>query len=67
MGATLGTRLLMWLRGEPVSANEYGNRYYRLKNDKPKQRSPGKSRNRKSFLPVRELGKFRKALERGDR
>ena len=31
MGATLGTWLLTWLRGEPVGADEYGNRYYRLK------------------------------------
>ena len=35
MGATLGTWLLTWLRGEPVGPDEYGNRYYRLKNFTP--------------------------------
>ena len=30
MGATLGTRLLTWLRGELVGTDAYGNRYYRL-------------------------------------
>ena len=35
MGTTLGTWLLTWLRGVPVGTDDYGNRYYRLKNDKP--------------------------------
>ena len=37
MGATLGTRLLTWLRGELVGADSYGNRYYRLKGDRPQR------------------------------
>ena len=37
MGATLGTRLLTWLRGAPVGSDAYGNRYYRLKGDKPQR------------------------------
>jgi NADH:ubiquinone oxidoreductase subunit len=39
MGATLGTRLLTWLKGELVGADDYGNRYYRLKGDKPRGRT----------------------------
>jgi NADH:ubiquinone oxidoreductase subunit len=35
----LGTRLLTWLRGELVGSDQYGNRYYRLKRDKPPARS----------------------------
>ena len=34
MGATLGTWLLTWLRGEHVGTDDYGNRYYQLKNYK---------------------------------
>ena len=48
MGATLGTWLLTWLRGEPVGTDEYGNRYYRLKNDKPQPLGGGRfSRERR--------------------
>ena len=35
MGTTLGTRLLTWLRGALVGTDAYGNRYYRLRGDKP--------------------------------
>src|SRR5207253_2582178 len=38
MGATLGTRLLTWLRGELVGRDEYGNSYYRLKGDRAARR-----------------------------
>ena len=48
MGATLGTRLLTWLRGEPVGTDAYGNRYYRLKGDKPRRLGGGRfSRERR--------------------
>jgi NADH:ubiquinone oxidoreductase subunit len=48
MGATLGTRLLTWLRGEFVGADAYGNRYYRLKGDKPARLGGGRfSRERR--------------------
>ena len=48
MSATLGTLLLTWLRGEFVGADGYGNRYYRLKGDKPTRRGGGRfSRERR--------------------
>ena len=48
MGAILGTWLLTWLRGEPVGTDEYGNRYYRLKNYKPQPLAGGRfSRERR--------------------
>jgi NADH:ubiquinone oxidoreductase subunit len=48
MGATLGTRLLTWLRGEFVGGDDYGNRYYRLKGDKPRRLGGGRfSRERR--------------------
>src|SRR5256886_9928731 len=47
-GAPLGTRLLTWLRGELVGSDAYGNRYYRLKGDKPKRLGGGRfSRERR--------------------
>jgi NADH:ubiquinone oxidoreductase subunit len=48
MMTTLGTRLLTWLRGELVGSDPYGNRYYRLKGDKPSGRGGGRfSRERR--------------------
>ena len=48
MGATLGTLLLTWLRGALVGADESGNRYYRLKGDKPQPLGGGRySRERR--------------------
>ncbi|HYU11033.1 MAG TPA: NADH-ubiquinone oxidoreductase subunit NDUFA12 family protein, partial [Stellaceae bacterium] len=48
MGATLGTRWLTWLRGELVGTDPYGNRYYRLKGDKPQRLGGGRfSRERR--------------------
>src|ERR1700720_1289886 len=48
MGATLGTRILTWLRGAPVGTDAYGNRYYRLKGDKPQRLGAGRfSRERR--------------------
>ena len=48
MGATLGTWLLTWLRGVHVGTDEFGNRYYRLKNDKPQPLGSGRfSRERR--------------------
>ena len=48
MGATLGTRLLTWLRGAPVGRDEFGNRYYRLKNFQPQKLGGGRfSRERR--------------------
>ena len=48
MTATLGTLLLTWLRGEQVGADPYGNRYYRLKRDRPTGRGGGRfSRERR--------------------
>jgi NADH:ubiquinone oxidoreductase subunit len=48
MGATLGTRLLTWLRGEFVGGDAYGNRYFRLKGDRPARRGGGRfSRERR--------------------
>ncbi len=48
MGATLGTLLLTWLRGELVGSDAYGNCYYRLKGDKPTRRGGGRfSRDRR--------------------
>jgi NADH:ubiquinone oxidoreductase subunit len=42
MGATFGTRLLTWLRGELVGQDAYGNFYYRLKGDKPARLGGGR-------------------------
>src|SRR3954454_21604159 len=48
MGATLGTWLLTWLRGEPVGTDEFGKRYYRLKNSQPQPLGGGRfSRERR--------------------
>jgi len=48
MTATLGTLLLTWLRGLPVGTDSYGNRYYRLKGDRPTGRGGGRfSRERR--------------------
>ena len=48
MGATLGTWLLTWLRGERVGTDEDGNRYYRLKNFRPQPLGGGRfSRERR--------------------
>jgi len=48
MGATFGTRLLTWLRGELVGADSYGNRYYRLRGYRPEQLGSGRfSRERR--------------------
>ncbi len=48
MGATFGTWLLTWLRGELVGTDAYGNRYYRLSGDKPTGRGGGRfSRERR--------------------
>ena len=48
MGATIGTWLLTWLRGARVGSDEYGNRYYRLKGDKPQRLGGGRfSRERR--------------------
>jgi len=45
---TLGTWILTRLRGELVGSDEYGNRYYRLKGDKPSGRGGGRfSRERR--------------------
>src|ERR1700674_3355719 len=42
MGATLGTQLLTWLRGALVGTDAYGNRYYRLRGDKPARHGGGR-------------------------
>ena len=48
MGATLGTWLLTWLRGEQVGTDDYCNRYYRLKGDSPRRLGGGRfSRERR--------------------
>jgi NADH:ubiquinone oxidoreductase subunit len=48
MGATFGTLMLTWLRGELVGADGYGNRYYRLRGDKPARLGGGRfSRQRR--------------------
>ncbi|HEX3864702.1 MAG TPA: NADH:ubiquinone oxidoreductase subunit NDUFA12 [Stellaceae bacterium] len=48
MGATFGTRLLTWLRGQRVGTDLYGNSYYRLRGDKPTGRGGGRfSRERR--------------------
>jgi NADH:ubiquinone oxidoreductase subunit len=48
MGATLGTMLLTWLRGELVGTDEFGNRYYRLKGFTPERVGGGRfSRDRR--------------------
>jgi NADH:ubiquinone oxidoreductase subunit len=48
MMTTFGTRLLTWLRGELMGSDPYGNRYYRLRNDKPSGRGGGRfSRERR--------------------
>ena len=45
---TLGTLLLTWLRGDLVGTDQYDNRYYRLKGDKPSGRGGGRfSRERR--------------------
>ncbi len=48
MGATLGTMLLTWLRGELVGNDDTGNRYYRLRGFKPERLGGGRfSRERR--------------------
>ncbi|HTV89269.1 MAG TPA: NADH:ubiquinone oxidoreductase subunit NDUFA12 [Stellaceae bacterium] len=48
MGATFGTWLLTKLRGQYVGADDYGNRYYRLKGDRPARLGGGRfSRERR--------------------
>jgi NADH:ubiquinone oxidoreductase subunit len=48
MGATFGTWLLTKLRGQFVGADDYGNRYYRLKGDRPARQGGGRfSRERR--------------------
>lgn len=48
MGATIGTRLLTWLRGGFVGEDAYGNRYYRMKGFKPARLGGGRfSRERR--------------------
>jgi NADH:ubiquinone oxidoreductase subunit len=48
MGATFGTWLLTRLRGQFVGADDYGNRYYRLKGDRPARLGGGRfSRERR--------------------
>ena len=48
MGATFGTWLLTRLRGQFVGADDYGNRYYRLKGDRPARQGGGRfSRERR--------------------
>jgi len=48
MGTTFGTWLLTKLRGQFVGADDYGNRYYRLKGDRPARRGGGRfSRERR--------------------
>lgn len=48
MSATLGTLLLTWLRGRLVGTDEYGNRYYRLRGDRPSRVGGGRfSRDRR--------------------
>ena len=45
---TLGTWILTRLRGQLVGTDQYGNRYYRLKGDKPSGRGGGRfSRERR--------------------
>ncbi len=50
MSATLGTLLLTWLRGEFVGADAYGNRYYRLKGDKPLRRGGGRASRERRWV-----------------
>jgi NADH:ubiquinone oxidoreductase subunit len=48
MGATIGTLLLTWLRGDLVGTDDYGNRYYRLKGFQPRRVGGGRfSRERR--------------------
>ena len=48
MGATFGTWLLTKLRGRFVGVDDYGNRYYRLKGDRPARLGGGRfSRERR--------------------
>jgi NADH:ubiquinone oxidoreductase subunit len=48
MGATFGTWLLTKLRGQFIGADDYGNRYYRLKGDRPARLGGGRfSRERR--------------------
>jgi NADH:ubiquinone oxidoreductase subunit len=48
MGATLGTRLFTWLRGELVGVDAFGNRYYREKGQRKLQGGAGRdSRERR--------------------
>ena len=48
MGTTFGTWLLTKLRGQFVGADDYGNRYYRLKGDRPARHGGGRfSRERR--------------------
>ena len=48
MGATLGTILFTWLKGELVGADQFGNRYYREKRHRALKRGGGReSRERR--------------------
>jgi len=50
MGTTLGTLILTWLRGALVGSDGYGNRYYRLKGDKPTGRGGGRSSRERRWV-----------------
>lgn len=48
MSATFGTYVLTWLRGSRVGADQYGNKYYRLRGFKPERLGGGRfSRERR--------------------
>ena len=50
MRATLGTRLMTWLSGEPVGVDEFGNRYYREKGHRVLPRGGGRRSREKRWV-----------------
>ncbi|HEY3918961.1 MAG TPA: NADH:ubiquinone oxidoreductase subunit NDUFA12 [Stellaceae bacterium] len=47
---TIGTRLMTWLRGEPVGTDSFGNRYYRDKSQRKLQQGGGRFSREKRWV-----------------
>ncbi len=47
---TFGTRLLTWLKGEPVGTDQFGNRYYRQRGQAPLVKGGGRPSREKRWV-----------------
>jgi len=46
----MGTRLFTWFRGELVGTDQFGNRYYREKGKRPRERGGGRRSREKRWV-----------------